>query len=366
MIDWRLPEHRREAFHHFYSFQLKHKAHPGMVYSFLPAIAEAFDLDEDQRAWLAWLNGNTQNAVTSLMLLEAAPRHTDWMDAIDFWNDNFKALEWDTDRRHQKAKFGPATALWYRDYGHGPAEGWKQAGERGWEGAWAHAKAQPYFGRLSAWSGLEFARILLGNDVVPDMGSWLLEDKSGSLSHRNGLAFVKGYDSVYWDADTADMLGVVEELDEFGDELLREARDRNFGYRFKAEPPRKESWAHPDISRLTLESALCTYKSWHKPNRRYPGCYADMMYNRIKKAEARFGRTFDLLWETRKKDLPHYLRLEDNPCDPGLMPVKQNWYLETGEPIMMSYEWPHVFTDNFEHKIRTCEFGPRKDPSWTI
>lgn len=330
-----------------------------MVYSFLPAIAEAFDLDDDQRAWLAWLNGNTQNAVSSLLLLEAAPRHTDWHKAVEFWNDHFKQLEWDTDRRHQKSKFGEATELWFMEYGDGPAEAWIRAGERGWEAMWAHAKGQPYFGRLSAWSGLEFARIVLGG--LPDMGSFLLEDKSGSQSHRNGLAFVAGYDSVYWDADTADMLGVVDELADFSEELLREADRRN------GTPASENTYrSHPDVSRLTLESALCTYKSWHKPNRRYPGCYADMMYNRIKKAEARFGRTFDLLWETRQKDLPSYLRLEDNPTDPGLVPVKQNWYLETGEPIMMAYDYPDVFTDNFERKVRTGEFGQRKDPSWKM
>jgi hypothetical protein len=352
--DWRLPEHRREAFQRFYSFHLRHKAHPGMVYSFLPAIADAFDLDDDQRAWLAWLNGNTQNAVTSLMLLEAAPRHTDWAKAVDFWNTHFKALEWDTDRRHQKSKFGVATEQWFMEYGHGPADEWRREAFKGWEGMWDHAKGQPYFGRLSAWSGLEFARILMGG--LPDMGSFLLDDKSGSQSHRNGLAFVAGYDSVYWDADTADMLGIVPELAQLGEDLLREAENRNVDD--------STYFTHPDISRLTLESALCTYKSWHKPNRRYPGCYADMMYNRIKKAEARFGRKFDLLWETRQKDLPFYLRLEDNPNDPGLVPVKQNWYLETGHPIMLAYDYPDVFVDDFETEVRNGHFGQRKDPSW--
>lgn len=365
--DWRLPENRREAFQLFYSFALRHKAHPGMVYSFLPAIADAFDLDPDQRAWLAWLNGNTQNAVSSLLLLEAAPRHTDWQKAVDFWNEHFRALEWDTDRRHQKSKFGEATELWFMEYGDSPAEAWRRAGESGWTSVWAHAKAQPYFGRLSAWSGLEFARIVLGNDVVPDMGSYLLEDKSGSLSHRNGLAFIAGYDSVYWKADDADMLGVVDDLAQLGESLLDEAVEFNTDVRPSGDPSGLDiEQVHPDVSRLTLESALCTYKSWHKPNRRYPGCYADMMYNRIRKAEARFNRTFPLLWETRQRDLPSWLRLEDNPTDPGLVSVKQNWYLETGEPIMLAYDYPDVFTDNFERKVRTGEFGTRKDPSWTL
>lgn len=350
--DWREPRFRRDAFQRFYSFHLTYQSHPGMVYSMLPAIADAFDLDADGRAWLVWLNGNTQNVVSSLMLLEAAPRPEDWKSAVDFWNDNFRKLEWDTDRRHQKSKFGEATALWsVRDFNQtSPAYGWFEASMGGWEDVWKFSKDQPYMGRLSAWSMMEYAKILFPDDV-PDMGSWLLEDKSGSQSHRNGLAFIRGYDSVYWDADVADMMGIVEELTTFADELLDEARARN---------P-----LHPDVSRLTMESALCTYKGWHKPNRRYPNCYADMMYNRIKKAETRFDRSLDLLWKIRQNTLPDYLRLEDNPYDPGLVAVKQNHYLETGEPIMMHRDYEDMQND-FNLAVDFGLFDERVDPSWAL
>lgn len=350
--DWRLPENRREAFQRFYSFHLKYKSHPGMVYSFLPAIAEAYDLDNDGRAWLAWLNGNTQNPAMSLLLLEAAPTHYNWENAVAFWNDNFKLMDFDTDRRHQKSKFGEATEKWIGQIagtGVGPVWGWIEAGFGDWTDTWKYSNSQPYMGRLSAWSMMEYARILLGNDVVPDMGSWLLDDKSGSRSHRNGVALVAGYDSVYWEADDADMLGVVGELELFADDLLHEAGRRN--------PD------HPDVGRLTMESALCTYKSWHKPNRRYPNVYADMAYNRLKKAEARFGNRFDILWEARKRDLPEYLRLEDNPLDPGLVPVKQNHYLETGQVIMMDRDWPDM-ENSFNEGVHHGVHGTRKDPKW--
>lgn len=346
--DWRLPENRREAFQRFYSFHLKYKSHPGMVYSFLPAIAEAYDLDGDGRAWLAWLNGNTQNPAMSLLLLEAAPRPRDWHKAVEFWNDNFKLMDFDTDRRHQKSKFGEATEKWAAEFGGSPFYGWFEAGVDGWEGSWKHSLSQPYMGRLSAWSMMEYARILL-DGIVPDMGSWLLEDKSGSRSHRNGVALVAGYDSVYWEADDADMLGVVGQLTQFADELLEEARERNPG--------------HPDVGRLTMESALCTYKSWHKPNRRYPNVYADMAYNRLKKAEARFGKRFDILWEARQRDLPPELRLEDRPNDPGLCAIKQNHYLETGQVVMMHHDFPDM-KNAFNTNVHAGVYGIRKDPKW--
>lgn len=354
MIDWRLPENRPEMFQRFYRFHLKYRSHPGCVYQLLPAIAEAADLDADGRAWLAWLNGNTQNVVTSLMLLRRAPTAADWRKAVDFWNDNFRALEWDTDRRHQKSKFGEATERWFAAYGAHPADAWLAAAESGWDATWKHGFAQPYMGRLSTWSMIEYVRILLG-PVIPDAATFMMEDEAGSASHRNGAAFVAGYDSVYWEKGDPFLLGIVPAIEAYAEGLLVEARLRNAG----------EDWAD-DVTRLTLESALCTYKSWHKPNRRYPNVYSDMMYNRIKKAEARFpDEDFGLLWDTRRLCLPPHLRLEDSPHDPGLVPVKQNHYLETGQPIMMDAEYPDL-TNDFNTAVTQGAYGTRKDPRWTL
>jgi hypothetical protein len=353
IADWRLPENRREAWHRYYTHALTYQNHPGCVYALLPAIAEAFNMDDDQRAWLVWLNGNTQNAVTSLLLLEAAPTPADWEKAVAFWNAHFKLLEWDTDRRHQKSKFGVATEEWFWRYGDAPAAGWEAAGKLGWEDTWRWSFNQPYMGRLSAWSMLEYARILLPGRI-PDAETWLLEDKAGSRSHRNGIALVAGYDSVYWEEDAADTLGIVQELEDLAEDLLAEATRRNSNL--------------PDpshVCRLTMESAFCTYKSWHKPDRRYPNVYSDMMYQRIKKAEARFGRTLDLLWQARREHLPPHLRLEDCPHDPGLSRVKQNHYRLTGQIPIIYREWPDMEPSGFDLDVAQGRYGVRKDPKWT-
>ena len=349
--DWRLPEHRMESFQRFYTFHLKYQSHPGCVYAMLPGIAKALHLNEDERAWLVWLNGNTQNAVTSLLLLEAAPRPQDWRRAVDFWNENFRLLEWDTDRRHQKSKFGEATEKWATQRIRPPAEAWFHAAQGGWNTTWRFATNQPYMGRLSAWSMTEYARILLGNQI-PDAATFMLDDKAGSCSHRNGLGLLAGYDSTYWRPDDADMLGVVPELEQIGEYVLTEARRLNFGTMWEA-----------DVGRLTMESALCTFKSWRKPNRRYPNVYSDMFYYRIKKAEARFGRHLDLLWDIRKEHLPAALRLEDNPCDPGLSPVKQNHFRETGQVPMMYIDYPDMRSE-FDDNVERGTYGERKDPKW--
>ena len=324
-----------------------------MVYSLLPAVADCAGLNDDERAWLVWLNGNTQNVVTSLLLLEASGFSAQgWQKAVDFWNDHFKDLEWDTDRRHQKSKFGEATEKWVSQAGEHPSRGWEAAGLVGWDAVWSHAISQPYMGRLSAWSMSEYARILLGPDVIPDAGDFMFRDHRGSNSHRNGLHVVLGYDATYWKAGKDDDEYLPDEvMESLADVLLEEARQRNQG----------TPWEQ-DVSRLTMESAFCTYKSWHKPNRRYPGVYADMMYNRIRKAEARFGRRFDLLWATRQRDLPYYLRLEDNLSDPGLSPVKQNFYLDTGEIPVLGRHFDDMELSTFDLMVDLGVFGYRKEP----
>jgi len=88
-----------------------------------------------------------------------------------------------------------------------------------------------------------------------------------------------------------------------------------------------------------------------------------MMYQRIKKAEARFDRQLDLLWDIRKRTLPSYLRLEDNPRDPGLAPIKQNHYRTTGEVPMMSWDFPDM-QNQFDDALRNDEFPLREDPKW--
>ena len=94
---------------------------------------------------------------------------------------------------------------------------------------------------------------------------------------------------------------------------------------------------------------LCTYKSWHRPNRRYPGVYLDMFHDRIKKAETTWPEEdFGLFWDARKTYLPAHLRLEDNPHDVGVKPEKQNHYRLTGQVIAMDCDWP-CFRNDYRH-----------------
>lgn len=341
MLDYRDPALRRQTFMHSWQFHIMYGTHPGCVHHLLPAIADAYELDDSGLAWLVWLNGNTQNPASSMLLLEASGGSVaGWRQAIDFWDEHFTMLEWDIDRRHQKSAFAKATEKLVTCYGVEDLERyWLTNGLLGWDQTWRYANSLPFMGRLSAWSMTEYARILFGDEVIPDADSLILEDASGSRSHRSGLAVVAGYDAPYWTwEETKDM---VPELAALGESLLADMQVID-----------------TRASRLNLESALCCYKSWHKPKRRYPNVYADMAYNRIRKAESRFGDRFETLWEARRVALPTWARLEDTPNDPGMVVAKQEHYLHTGQPIMMGHVWPEYWSD-FDQKVEDGGFGER-------
>lgn len=355
-MDFRRTELRREVFLRFYEWSVKYRSFPGGVHYLLPFMAQALELDTEGRYWLAWLNANTQNPVTSLLLLQAAPRVRDWQAAADFQQANYKMLDWDTDRRYHKARFPEAVERYASAVDCTcslPQHRYFREGGGDWTGWWERAFALPTMGRLSTWSYLEYLRILLGPSVVPDADTLLLEDIPGSRSHRNGLALVLGEEWLIRDKQLgtapSDAVYTPKTLEFLGHEasvLYSEAQQR----------------AGAEANRLSLESALCTYKSWHKPNRRYPGVYNDMLYNRLVTAENRWGRRFDLLWDARAASLPDHLLLEKQPYDPGVHPAKQNWYLQTGQVINMSEDWT-CFRNEFEQKVQRREFG-RRPRAW--
>lgn len=348
-LDFRRREFRREVFLRFYSWSVRHRSFPGGVHYVLPHLADVHGWDIEQRFWAAFLNANTQNPVTTLLLIQRAPTLDCADDAVSFWKGHYRELEWDTDRRYHKARFEDAVKGYRALVGSAPdAQRLYFRRPYEWGSWWAAASAVPTMGRLSTWSYLEYLRIL--ECGAPDADTLLLTDVPGSRSHRNGLALVAGHDE--WVSDkqlgnravayTPDLLS---ELASVGYGLLCESQrrapeDRTVGY-------------------LSLESALCTYKSWHKPNRRYPGVYNDMLYGRLVRAENRFGRRFGALWDARREALPARLRLEDNPGDPGCVPVKQNWYLNTGQVIGMADEWP-CFANDFDSMVRAGVFGQRE------
>jgi len=352
-VDLRATAYRRETFLRSWEFTLTYGTHPGCVYLAWPTLTRLLSWSPEEALWYAFINGNTQHPATSLVLWHAAPlpRHADRL--VDAWRSLYGSLAFDTDRRyHRKAL--PAAVLSYLGLiGGGSQEAfWRARAGEGWASCWASARSVATFGRLSAWSYLEYVRLC---GIALDADSLMLTDRDGSRSHRNGLAIVEGSDDLDWHASNLGYRGYqaadLERLADLGEGLLADMHLRAAG----------QPWA-ADVSRLTLESALCTYKGWHRPDRRYPNVYADMMHDRLVAAEAAHPTVdFSPLWAARAAVLPATLRLEDSPGDPGLGPLKQNFYRLSGRQHTLGLRWPDMLSD-LDGRLADGSLGTFRSP----
>lgn len=356
-LDFRCPEYRRAVFLMFYRFHLKYRAHPGCIYYVIPCLWQRLGWDTEQAFWFAFLNGNTQNPVTSLVLMSQFPTVEDAHPAKvrAYLDAHWSRLEFDIDRRYWKVKLPDAIGRYRMVLGHLSQRtffaGLQPTADplQNFRPIWNTVREEFLgFGRMSGWSYSEYLRIV-GVNVQAD--SLMLWDRDGSRSHRNGLCKVLGRDDLDWHDGNPDFDGRYPQpiLDWLETEVAALLKDAEAYY------------PHPDLGLFTLESTLCTYKSWHRPNRRYPNVYNDMFHDRIRRAERVWagGCPVDLniFWDIRAECLPAHLRLECNPGDPGLTPEKQNHYRLTGEPVMMDEEYP-CFQNRFNQRARE-EFALR-------
>lgn len=348
-MDFRRLEHRREVFLRFFEFHLENRSHPGCVYFAMPWLAKKHKLDAEQKLWLAFINGNTQNIVTSWEVFRRFPKVPRNSDKLGAWfNGVYETLAWDTDRRYHKKDFVAAVNCYAQLVGSSQQKYFAgfagKTEEETFDKLWVALRRDFYtFGRLSAFSYSEYLRIM---GVPLNCGMLFLRDLAGSRSHRNGLAKVLGRDDLDWFRETNFVGNYTEAeflwLEAEGATLLKEAQQRT---------KRNKKIDPSEVNYFTMESALCTYKSWHRKNRRYANVYSDMFHARIKVGEGTFGKKeVAQFWDCREDCLPKHLLLEASPRDPGLVSFKQNYYRETGKVIMMSKRWPE-FDNAFDRRL---------------
>lgn len=347
--DFREPRYRREVFLRFYEFHTRYASHPGCVYYLMPELAKRHGWGMEEKLWYAYINGNTQNPVTSLLVFRRFPRLGDAAGETlgDWWRENSARLPFDTDRRYHRKVFPEAARRYLLLTGGRQEEYFRDLIGAGDEHAafralWARVTSKfPYFGRLSSFSYLEYLRIM---GLPLDCDNLFLEDLSGSKSHRNGLAKVLGRDDLDWHKGNPSGFN-----GEYGQEMMGWLRSEAGA--LLAEAQQRFAGA----SYFTMESALCTYKSWHRPNRRYPNVYNDLLHDRIRRVQELWpDEDLAVFWEARREALPRHLRLEDNPADAGAKPEKQNHYLTTGEVIMMDKDWP-CFRNSYNDRVDAAQ-----------
>ena len=338
-MDFRKPQYRRKVFLDFYKFHTKYRGHAGAVYYVIPYIIDELNLTKEQSYWLCFINGCSQNIVTSYIIFKKFSNLNKLnINKLKEWfYNNYKLFGWDTDRRYFKNSFIQCVENYIKLLnGKSQVEYFNNICNNtnphiNFNRIWKTVNDDfLYFGRLSSFSYIEYLNIM-GLNVECD--SLFLDNIKGSKSHRNGLCKVLGRDDLEW-TKTNDVVYTPEIIDWLsieGEQLLTEA---------------KEYIDMPFINYFTLETTLCCYKGWHRINRRYPNVYNDMFLDRIKYAENKWQTKFDIFYKARQKYLPIYLRCEDNPNKLKLCKQKQNHYRLTGEVIMMDEEYKY-YKNNF-------------------
>lgn len=355
-MDFRDVRCRREVFIRFYLFHLMYRAHPGCVYYLMPHLTEGSGMEE--KLWFAFINGCTQNPVTTTLIYRRFGSAHNWtqQQLQDWFDAEWARLPFDTDRRYQKKEFPRAVETYFNWLdGRSQQEAFEAelvAGdgprpeEANFDRVWKLIQSDAFwgFGRLGTWSYMEYL-FIMGLPLEPS--SMMLRDMSGSKSHRNGLAKVLGRDDLDW-LKGAPFQGkyspqVLSWLEKEADLLLEEVRERAVDWNDRANHPQIDM---RHVSRFTFESALCTFKGWFRPNRRYANVYNDMLRDRIGQVQTLWpDEDLGVFWEARARYLPDELRVECCPDDPGLARPKQNHFRLTGRVPMMDLKWG-VFKDH--------------------
>lgn len=321
--DYRLPENRREYFTALYRMNLEHGVMPGLVYRYLPELARREGWDNEQKLWFAFLNGNTQNPITSYRIFREFPEQPNTKEEFkritDFFNENWETLSWDVDRRYQKRDFPDAVVRYHalvREVGSQEA---LLTGD--FDALWN--KVYHFFhgfGRLASFSYLEYVKILGFGDQCTNL---FLEDKQSSKSHRNGLLFLLGMDNLVWDkrqpdshdGDYPDFKKMCAWLGAQANEYLRTC-----------------GIDHPDKGYFTFESQCCAFKNGFF-GRRSPGIYSDMAWERIKWYETRgLNDVTKVFRQIREDRLPEWLRMECEDGDPSINDGRTWKFAKTGYP----------------------------------
>ena len=323
-MDYRLREHRREAFIRWYAWSLKYDDCDPAVWA-TNYLNKRYEHNDEQRLWLCWLYGNTYHLPTAWVLMNEFPDfELATVERMEKWNaENYKRLRYQTDTKWNKGHL-PSMFASYKEYiGKGTQRDkfnsiCVSGDEANFNVLWGSVKDSLYkFGRYSTWFYLQHLKHTAGIRISPT--SLMLDDYSGSRSHRNGLLFALGRDDDY-DIKLSGREYATLEVE--ARSILEETKNRF--------PELVEQ-----VDFFTMETCLCSFKKiFREHHGRYLGYYLDRQAEEIMKAEGDgwYGIDWDVLWQARNETID--LRLDHKR---GIDKEKYSTFVRTGQ--MENLEW---------------------------
>lgn len=275
------------------------------AYAMLRYVAERFDLNPDQRYWLAFLYAMTYNGPTAYYMLSEFPdlelaeagRLKRWWDG-----GGRAASAFQSDRRwiRSRNQFVPAVLSYQAVLGGLSQVDWWEhlrapTPEQTYDRAMFVCGAVQHVGRFTLFSWLEAVHVLTGYPMRPS-GLDLREAESS----RNGLAYALGQDALLagW---------------QYGGQRIgpRDLALLASGYKGLMESLRAERPGER-VDAWNVETTLCAFKKYQR-GKRYVGYYLDRQASEIRAMQAQpaaAGVHWGVLWDYRAERLDRRLLVE--------------------------------------------------------
>lgn len=259
-------------------------------YSMLRYVCERFELNVEQRYWLAWLYATCYCGPTVFYVYNEFPdyENVDEGRLERWWSGNRNRLMFQTDRRWVRSR-NQWTAMFrsYREIvGRGTQEqrfALLKSKDRhlNYDNCWRAFSRMYQFGRFAMFLYLEAVHVVTGFPMMPRTMS--LADAE---SCRNGLALAIGRP----DLNTH---GTDRRLSRQEQATLQTAFDATVA-RMEAADPRNNVW--------NIETTLCAYKKYCY-GKRYVGYYLDRQHDEIAAMQRSVtsGVEWSVLWDYRKE-----------------------------------------------------------------
>lgn len=293
-MDYRIKENRVEAFINWFGWSLEIEDCDSALYM-TNYFFDRFEYNKEQRLWLTWIYGTTYYWPTAYIVWNEFPdMELVGVERLKQWNDeNYKRLRYQTDTKWNKGHL-PDQFLSYKEWvgGRTQQEAFNsiltEDPYRNFELLRETVGGWHKFGRYTTWFYLQTLKQCC--DINLDSKTLLLEDFSGSRSHRNGLCYALGKDE--W-VDSKLSNSDLHFMETNAREILLEVQRR-----FPAVVSKADYFA--------METCLCSFKKlFRKREGRYLGYYLDRQAEEIKRVEQDnwYGIDWQPMWDARKETL---------------------------------------------------------------
>jgi hypothetical protein len=294
-VDYREPKNRREAFKRWYAWSLNYKDCDPAIW-LANYVNDRYEHNDEQRLWFSWLYGNTYYLPTSWVLMNEFPDfELATFDRMDAWNtENYKRLRYQTDTKWSKGHLADMYASYEKFVGKGTQREKLESyfgdnEEQNFDNLWVALKDGLYkFGRYSTWFYMQ--QLKHTADIPMESTSLMLNDYSGSRSHRNGWLYALG------EEDKVDTRLTDKEYTRLEDNA------RYLLLEMKTEYPHLAD----QLDYFSMETCLCSFKKLFRTHHgRYLGYYLDRQAEEIMKVEQDgwSGIEWEVLWQARAETL---------------------------------------------------------------